>query len=54
MKVNCLMRGWHILPLMIFLICAACPSLAHGGGQLRCRDGSDRFGGTALGTAVNR
>ncbi len=28
MKVNCLMRGWHILPLMIFLICAAGPSLA--------------------------
>ena len=33
MKVNCLMRGWHILPLMIFLICAACPSLAQEAGS---------------------
>ena len=33
MKVNCLMRGWHILPLMIFLICAAGPSLAQEAGS---------------------
>lgn len=28
MNVNCLMKGWHILPLILFLVFAACPSLA--------------------------
>ena len=33
MKVEYTKRGWHILPLMIFLICAAGPSLAQETGS---------------------
>jgi len=33
MKVEYLKMGWHILPLMIFFVCAACPSLAQEAGS---------------------